>query len=155
MAETNQQSFRITLAPYLCVHDAAGALEFYKKAFGATETIRLAGPDGRIGHAEIRIGDVIVMLADEFPEIGVVSPRTLGGTPVTLTMDVQDADATVHQAISAGATELRPLKDQFYGRRSGKIQDPFGHRWDIGMIIEDVSPEEIQRRAAAACGGKK
>ena len=135
-----------TVTLYLCVKDAARAIEFYKKAFGATEVMRLAEPSGRIGHAEIRIGDSPVMLADEFPEMGLLSPESLGGSAVRINLFVEDSDALTSQAIAAGAKVQRPVADQFYGERSGTIMDPFGHIWLISTRIEDVSPEEMQRR---------
>src|SRR5207302_6078467 len=117
------------LTPYLAVKDAAAAIEFYKAGLGATEEFRMTGDDGRIGHAEIHIGDDVLYLADEFPEMAVVSPQTLGGTPVTLHLNVADVDATFAQAVAAGATSLREPADQFYGDRNATILDPFGHRW--------------------------
>jgi PhnB protein len=138
-----------TVTPYLIVNGAARAIEFYKQAFGATETMRLGGPDGRIGHAEIRIGDSPVMLADECPEMGFRGPQSPGGSGVGLALYVEDVDALFQQAIAAGGQTLRPVQDQFYGDRSGTLADPFGHVWTIGTHKEDVSPEEIQRRAAA------
>lgn len=142
--------------PYLSIKGAADAIEFYKKAFGAAETMRLTGKDGRIGHAEIMIGKAKIMLADEHPEIEFLSPRTLGGTPVQIHVYVEDVDALAAQAESAGAKVLRPLADQFYGDRTGGFEDPFGHRWHFATHKEDVSNEEMQRRmaAAAAAGGK-
>jgi len=139
--------------PYLSVKGAAKALEFYKKAFGATEVMRMAQPDGRIGHAEIKIGDALVMMADEFPEMGFKSPQSLGGSPVTIHFYVEDVDAVFKRALSAGAEERRPVADQFYGDRSGQLVDPFGHVWSIATHKEDVSPEEMQKRAAALFGG--
>jgi PhnB protein len=138
-----------SVTPYLIVKDAARALEFYKKAFGAKETMRMAGPGGKIGHAEIRIGNSAVMLADEFPQMGASSPQTLGGSPVGLMIYVEDVDSRFNQAVAAGATVERPLKDQFYGDRSGTLVDPFGHKWTIATHKEDVSPEEMQRRSEA------
>ncbi len=139
--------------PYLSIKGAAEAIEFYKKAFGATETMRLADPSGKIGHAEIKIGKANVMLADEYPEMGFVSPKTLGGSPVTLHLYVEDVDAVASQVEAAGAKVLRPVEDQFYGDRGGELEDPFGHRWFIATRIEDISPEEMKKRAAAAFGG--
>ncbi len=139
--------------PYLCVKGAADAIEFYKKAFGATETMRLADPAGKVGHAEIKIGSACIMLADEFPEMGVVSPRTLGGSPVTIHLYVEDVDALAGRAQAAGLKVLRPVADQFYGDRGGKFEDPFGHVWYLATHKEDVAPEEIRRRAAAMFGG--
>jgi len=137
------------LAPYLCAADAARAIAFYKEAFGATEVMRLADPGGKIGHAEIRIGNALLMLADEHPESGHRSPHTLGGSPVTLHLYVQDVDAVTKRAVAAGATVVRPVADQFYGDRSGQIEDPFGHRWILSTHKEDVTPAEIERRYAA------
>ena len=137
---------------YLCVHDTAKAIDFYARAFGATELFRLTEPSGRIGHAEIKIGPVTVMLADEFPEYGFRGPLALGGTPMSMHIHVNDVDRLFEQAVAAGATVLRPLQNQFYGERSGTVSDPFGHRWLLGGHIEDVSPEEMQRRYTAAFG---
>jgi PhnB protein len=142
-----------TATPYLIVKDAAKAIEFYKKAFGAAETTRMTQPDGRIGHAEIKIGDSPIMLADEFPEMGARSPQSLGGLPVRILLYVKDVDALTSQAITAGAKVVRPVKDQFYGDRSGSLEDPFGHQWHIATHVEDVPPEEIKKRAAAAGRG--
>ena len=135
------------ISPYLIVDDAPRALEFYKKAFGAKELMRHAGPDGRIGHAEIKIGDSIVMLADEHLEVNARSPKTVGGTPVILHLYVKDVDAVARQAVAAGAKVVRPVQDQFYGDRSGTLEDPFGHQWHVSTHIEDVSPAELRRRA--------
>jgi len=134
---------------YLIIRDAARALDFYKKAFGATELMRFPGPGGKIGHAEIKIGDGVVMLADESPEMGHKSPQTLGGTPITLMFYVADVDAQFARAVAAGGVVKNPLKDQFYGDRSGTITDPFGHIWTIATHKEDVSPKEMERRLAA------
>jgi PhnB protein len=135
-----------TLTPYLVVDGAAEAIAFYTHAFGAKETMRLAEPSGRIGHAEITIGKALVMLADEFPEMNIRGPRALGGSPVTLHLQVDDVDAVAARAVDAGATVVFPVKDQFYGERSGRFTDPFGHVWVLSTHIEDVSPEEMQRR---------
>jgi PhnB protein len=135
-----------TATPYLIVNDAAKAIEFYKRGLGATERMRFAAPGGKIGHAEVKIGDSIIMLADEHPEMGYRSPQSIGGTPVSIFLYVDDVDRLFKQAIGAGAKELRPVKDQFYGDRSGTFSDPFGHVWSIGTHKEDVSPEEIHRR---------
>lgn len=135
-----------TVTPYLIVKGAAKALDFYKQAFGAQELFRLAGPGGRIMHAEIRIGDSPIMLADEAPEFLATSPETLGGTPVGFMIYVEDVDRSFRQAIDAGGKEIRPVVDQFYGDRSGTVMDPFGHKWTIGTHKEDVSPEEMQKR---------
>lgn len=134
--------------PYLCIKDAARAIDFYAKAFGAKETMRMAQPDGRIGHAEIRIGSAPIMLADEFPEIGFRSPKTLGGSPVNILVYVEDVDALAARAEAAGATVKRPVADQFYGDRVVVLEDPFGHGWSFATHIEDVSPDEMRRRAA-------
>src|SRR5688572_19763769 len=136
-----------SLMPYMIVKGAAQAIEFYKKALGATERMRIPAPEGKIGHAELQIGNSVIMLADEFPEMGARSPKSIGGTPVSFCIYVDDCDARFKQAIAAGAKETRPLKDQFYGDRSGTLEDPFGHTWTIATHIEDVSPEEMARRA--------
>ncbi|HKP72394.1 MAG TPA: VOC family protein [Pyrinomonadaceae bacterium] len=138
--------------PYLCVKGAANAIEFYKQAFGATEVSRMDSPDGKIAHAEIKVGEATIMLADEFPDMGFNSPQSLGGTPVTLALYFEDVDAVAGRAIAAGAKVLRPVDDQFYGDRAGKFEDPFGHVWMIATHIEDVSAEEVERRAAALFG---
>lgn len=135
--------------PYLCVDDAARAIEFYKEAFGATEVMRMEMPGGKIGHAEIQVGDTIVMLADEMAEMNFRSPRTLGGPSCHFMLYVEDVDARVEQAIKAGATLKKPVKDEFYGDRSGSVEDPFGHLWYISTHIEDPAPEEIKRRLEA------
>ena len=135
-----------TVTPYLIVHDAAKALDFYKKALGARELFRMAMPNGRVGHAEIQVGDSRVMLADEFPEMGAKSAKAYGGTPVGLCLYVEDVDARFRQAVAAGATVERPVQDQFYGDRSGTLVDPFGHKWTIATHKEDLTPEEIGRR---------
>jgi PhnB protein len=140
---------------YLSIKGAADAIEFYKKAFGATETMRINGPDGRIGHAEIKIGKANIMLADEHPEINFLSPRTLGGSPVTIHIYVEDIDALAAQAQAAGAKVMRAVADQFYGDRTGGFEDPFGHVWHFATRKEDLSNEELQRRAAAQGAGGK
>ena len=136
-----------TVTPYLIVKGAAQAIEFYKRAFGATEHERMADPSGKIGHAEVRIGDSRVMLADEFPEMDIRGPQSRGGTTVSLLLYVDDVDARFAQAIAAGGKEVRPVKDQFYGDRSGTLADPFGHQWTIATHKEDLTPEEISQRA--------
>jgi PhnB protein len=138
-----------SVTPYLIVKGAAQALEFYKRAFGAVELFRMGGPEGKIGHAEIKIGDSFVMLADEHPEMDALGPQTLGGTPVGLLIYVEDVDAAFPKAVAAGGTVIRPLKDQFYGDRSGTILDPFGHKWTIATHKEDVPPEELSKRMEA------
>ena len=141
-----------SVTPYLIVHDAAAALDFYKKALGAVELMRMPAPNGRIGHAEIRIGDSPVMLADEHPEIGAKSARTIGGSPVSLMVYVEDVDARVAQAVAAGATLSRPVANQFYGDRTGGVDDPFGYHWYLATHVEDVPPDELEKRAAKAMG---
>ena len=142
-----------SLAPYLCCNDAARALGFYTAALGATETMRLTEPGGRIGHAEISLGGATIMLSDEYPDHGARSPRTIGGTPVKLHLYVDDVDAVVARAAAAGATIVRAPTDQFYGDRAGEIEDPFGHHWMLATRKEAVSPQEIQRRYAAMMKG--
>ena len=139
--------------PYLSVVGAADAIDFYVKVFGAKERMRMGGPDGKIGHAEIEIGDSVVMLADEFPDMGGKSPKTIGGTAVTVMVYVEDVDDCFKRALDSGAKELRPLENQFYGDRSGQFEDPWGHHWYIASHVEDVAPEEMDKRAAAAMGG--
>ncbi len=143
------------VTPYLIVRDAARMLDFYKKAFGATEVLRLPAPGGKIGHAEIKIGKGMVMLADESPEMGHKSPQSVGGTPITLMFYVPDIDAQFAKALAAGAVVKHPLKDQFYGDRSGTLTDPSGHIWTIATHTEDVSPDEIDRRMKAMTAGEK
>ena len=134
------------LFAYLHVNDAARAIEFYKEAFGAEEKFRLSEPGGRIGHAELLFNGTTVMLSDEFPEYGIRGPQPNGATSVTIHLHVDDADAVMKRAVAAGATVERPPQDQFYGERSGILRDPFGHRWNVGHHIEDVSSDEMQRR---------
>jgi uncharacterized glyoxalase superfamily protein PhnB len=142
------------LFAYLCVSDAKAALEFYQRAFGVVEKFRLTEPSGRIGHAELDFGGITLMLSDEFPEYGIRSASAIGATPVTIHLHVDDADAAIRQAVAAGATIEREPGDAFYGERSGVIRDPFGHRWMIGHHIEDVSPEEMQRRYTGLLSAK-
>jgi PhnB protein len=137
------------LTPYLCIKGAAEAIDFYKKAFGATEVMRMAQPDGRVGHAELQFGDSKVMLADEFPDMDFRGPQTWGGSPVHLHLYVEDVDTVFKRAVSAGAKEVKPVQDQFYGDRLGTVADPYGHVWHVSTHKEDLSPEEIGRRAAA------
>ena len=135
-----------SVTPYLIVHDAKAAIEYYQKAFGAKELMRMAAPDGKIGHAEIQIQDARIMLADEYPDMGIRSARSLGGTPVHLLLYVENVDEAFARAVRAGAKELRPLKDQFYGDRTGTLEDPFGHQWTLATHLEDVDPKEMDRR---------
>jgi PhnB protein len=135
--------------PYLIVDGAAQAIDFYKRAFGAVEIMRMGGPDGKVMHAEIKIGEAPIMLADEFPEMNARSPQSIGGSPVFLLVYVEDVDAVTAEAVRAGAKILRPVQDQFYGDRSGTVADPFGHLWTLATHKEDVSKEEMEKRMAA------
>ncbi|HEY0728214.1 MAG TPA: VOC family protein [Pyrinomonadaceae bacterium] len=137
-----------SVTPYLCVNGAVDAIEYYKKAFGAIELFRMEH-EGKIGHAEIKIGDSPIMLADEFPEMGFVSPATLGGSPVGIMIYVDDVDTIYKQALDAGGVEKKPVQDQFYGDRSGTLTDPYGHVWTVATHKEDVAPEEIEKRLAS------
>lgn len=141
-----------TVTPYLIVSDAKRAIEHYEQAFDAVVTSRMDGPDGKVMHAELKIGDSYIMLADEYPEMGARSPHSIGGSPVAIHLYVPNSDEQVKQACAAGATLVREVKDQFYGDRIGAVQDPFGYQWYLSTHIEDVSPEEMRRRAAAAHG---
>ena len=140
------------VTPYLIVANAGAAIEFCKAAFGASERMRLAAPGGKIGHAELEIGDSVIMLADEHPEFGALGPRTVGGTPVGIMVYLRDVDASVDRALGAGAKLLSPIENKFYGDRMATIEDPFGHKWHVSTHVEDVPPEEIARRAAAMHG---
>lgn len=140
------------LTPYLIVADGAGAMAFYIATFGAVERLRLVTPHGKIGHAELAIGDSVVMLADEHPPHDAWAPAHFGGSPVLLHLYVEDVDAVVSRAVAGGATVTRPVQDQFYGDRSGSFIDPFGHRWNVATHIEDVPQDEINRRAASLHG---
>jgi len=142
-----------SVTPYLIIKGAGNAIEFYKKAFGANELFRFPSPDGKIGHAEIKIGDSPIMLADEYPEMGYKGPQTLGGSPVSLMIYVDDVDTIFNQAVEAGATIKEAVQDKFYGDRLGTVTDPFGHIWHLSTHKEDVSLEEMERRAKAAHGG--
>jgi PhnB protein len=141
-----------TVTPYLMFSGASAAIEFYKKALGASEVLRMDEPSGRIHHAEIKIGDSHIMLADEHPEMQALSPKTIGGSPVSMHVYVEDVDAAVDRAVKAGAKLVRPVADQFYGDRTGGIEDPFGYRWFIATHKEDLTMDEIRRRAAAQRG---
>ncbi|HEV7473188.1 MAG TPA: VOC family protein [Pyrinomonadaceae bacterium] len=143
-----------TATPYLIVNGAAAAIEFYKSAFGATELFRFPAPDGKIGHAEIKIGDSPIMLADEYADMGYKGPLALGGSAVSLMLYVQEVDTVFQQALDAGATAKEAVSDKFYGDRMGTVVDPFGHVWHLATHKEDVSIEEMQSRAKAASGGE-
>jgi len=138
---------RVTV--YLAIDGASDAIEFYKKIFGAEERMRMPGPDGRVGHAEIAIGDSVIMMSDAFPDMGHVDPKKLGGTPATLTVYVEDVDKTFAAALEAGAKETQAVEDKFYGDRAGQFEDPWGHKWNVMSHVEDVSPEEMEKRMAA------
>ncbi|HEY8188789.1 MAG TPA: VOC family protein [Pyrinomonadaceae bacterium] len=140
-----------SVTPYLIIDGAADAIEFYKKAFGATELFRM-DHEGKIGHAEIKIGDSPIMLADESQQMGSLGPKAVGGNPISIMIYVEDVDTVYNRAIKAGGEELKPLKDQFYGDRSGTLKDPFGHIWHVATHKEDVTPEEMDKRMAAAAG---
>jgi PhnB protein len=141
------------VTPYLCVDGAEAAIQFYGDVLGATERMRMPAPGGKVGHAELVIGDSMVMLSDEFPEMGQVSPKTVGGSPVVVSVYVDDVDAAFARAQEAGAKVVRPPEDQFYGDRAASFEDPFGHRWSIATHIEDVPPDEMMKRASAMMGG--
>ena len=140
-----------TVTPYLIIQGAAQAIEFYQAVFGASERMRLPTPDGRVAHAEIEVGNSLLMLADESLERGAKSPTTIGGTPVSFHVYVADVDAVYAKALAAGAKPIRPVENQFYGDRSGMFADPFGHSWNVATHVEDVSPAELQKRMAAMC----
>jgi PhnB protein len=138
------------VTPYLIVDGASAAIDFYTSVLGATERMRMAAPEDRVGHAELEIGNSVIMLSDESPEMDARAPRTVGGTPVSLHVYVEDVDAVFDRAVKAGARALRPVEDRFYGDRTGGFEDPFGHRWDVATHVEDVPPNEMEKRAAAA-----
>ncbi len=142
------------VTPYLIVDDASAAIDFYTSVLGATERMRMEGPDGKVGHAELGVGDSVIMLADEHPEMDARGPKTVGGTPVSLHVYVEDADSVFKRAIESGAEALRPVEDKFYGDRSGTFEDPFGHHWHVATHVEEVPPDEMSKRAteAAATG---
>jgi PhnB protein len=149
MVEPIPQGYpRVT--PYLIIDGASAAIDFYTSVLGATERMRMPAPDDRVGHAELEVGDSVIMLADESPEMDARSPGTVGGTPVSLHVYVEDADRVFERAVEAGATSLRPVEDRFYGDRSGSFEDPFGHRWHVATHVEDVPPDEMETRAADA-----
>ena len=136
------------VTPYLIVDGAAAAIDFYTSVLGATERMRLGGPDDKVGHAELEIGQSVIMLADEHPEVDARGPKTIGGTPVSLHVYVEDVDNVIERAVEAGAVVLRPVEDKFYGDRSGSFEDPFGHHWHVAMHVEDIPPDEMSKRAA-------
>jgi PhnB protein len=138
------------VTPYLIVDGAGAAIDFYCSVLGATERVRMPAPDGRVGHAELQLGDSMIMLADENAQMDSRGPRAMGGTPVSMHVYVEDSDAVFERAVQAGARALRAVEDRFYGDRSGQFEDPFGHRWDVSTHVEDVPPEEMSKRAAAA-----
>lgn len=140
------------VSPYICVSGASDAIEFYKTVFGATERMRISAPDGKIGHAELMIGDAVIMMSDEYPEMDVRGPKSIGGTAVTISVYVEDVDAVFARAVEAGAEPTRQVEDQFYGDRSGQFVDPFGHRWSVASHIEDLTPDQIVERAAQMFG---
>jgi PhnB protein len=140
------------VSPSLIIDGAADAIEFYKSVLGATERMRMDGPDGRIGHAELMLGESVIMVSDEYPDMGYVGPKKVGGSPVALHVYVEDVDATFAKAVAAGAKEERAVEDQFYGDRSGTFEDPWGHRWSVGTHVEDVPPDEMARRVEAMGG---
>jgi PhnB protein len=141
------------ITPYLAVDSASDAIDFYTTVFGARERMRMQGPGGKVGHAELEIGNSLIMLADEFPDMGNRGPKTIGGTPVTISIYVEDVDDVFDRALAEGATEIRPVENQFYGDRSGQLEDPFGHRWSVATHVEDVPSDEMEKRAAAAMSG--
>jgi PhnB protein len=140
------------VTPYLIVDGGAAAIDFYTTVLGATEKMRMPSGD-RIGHAELELGDSLIMLADEHPETGNVGPRTVGGSPVMISVYVEDVDSVFERALAEGATSIRPVENQFYGDRTGQFEDPFGHRWSVATHVEDVPPEEMEKRAAEAMAG--
>ena len=140
------------VTPYLIVDGASAAIEFYREVLGATERMRMPAPDDKVGHAELQIGESLVMLADEAPGMDSLGPKSVGGTPVMLHVYVEDADSVFERAVQAGAKALRQVEDRFYGDRSGEFEDPFGHRWSVATHVEDVPPEEMEKRMAAAGG---
>ncbi len=141
------------VSPYLSIDGASDAIDFYIEVLGATERMRMAAPGGKVGHAELQIGESLIMLADESEEMDFRSPKSIGGTPVIINLYVEDVDAVFERALAQGATELRAVENQFYGDRSGQFEDPFGHRWSVSTHVEDVSPDEMAKRAAEAMAG--
>jgi PhnB protein len=143
-----------SVTPYLIIRGASQAIDYYKTVFGAAELFRIPGPDGKLGHAEIRIGNSVIMLADEVPAMDILGPQSLGGSAVGILLYVENVDKVFAQAIAAGGRQDKPLQNQFYGDRSGTIIDPFGHKWTVATHVEDVSPEEMNRRLAAMSQGQ-
>ncbi len=141
------------VTPYLCVDNATAAIDFYTSVLGATERMRMPTQEGKIGHAELQIGNSIIMLSDEVPQMGAHSPKSIGGSPVTISVYVEDVDNVFDRAVRSGATTLRPVENQFYGDRVGMLEDPFGHRWSIHTHVEDLSPEEMSKRVAQTMSG--
>jgi len=141
------------ITPYLCVDGAGAAIDFYTKVFGATERMRMPAPGDKVGHAELEIGDSLIMLSDEYPDMGVLGPKTIGGTPVTISLYVDDVDDVFDRAVKEGATSLRPVQNEFYGDRSGRLEDPFGHRWSLATHVEDVPADEMAKRMTDAMSG--
>jgi PhnB protein len=139
--------------PYLIVEGAKEAIDFYKRVFGAQERLRLDGPDGRVGHAELQFADSVVMVADAFPDMGIQDPRQIGGSPVSMTIYVEDVDATFAAALQLGAQEVRPVENKFYGDRAGQFEDPWGHRWSVMTHVEDVTPDDLRARAESLVEG--
>jgi PhnB protein len=142
------------VTPYLCVDGAAEAIEFYERVLGAKERMRLPGPDGKLGHAELELGSSVIMLADEHPDMGALGPKSIGGTPVTISVYVEDVDAVHSAALDAGATEVRAPENQFYGDRNGQFTDPFGHKWSVATRVEEVPPDEMEKRMAEFSSGQ-
>ncbi|HEY8217118.1 MAG TPA: VOC family protein [Acidimicrobiia bacterium] len=142
-----------SVTPYLIIDGASNAIDFYEKVFGTKERMRMPMPDGRVGHAELELGDSVIMLADEFPDMEIKGPGTIGGSPVNIHIYVDDVDATFDRAVAAGADVLQPLENKFYGDRAAQLRDPFGHVWSIATHVEDVAPDEMQKRAEAAAAG--
>jgi PhnB protein len=142
------------VTPYLIVDGASAAIDFYRSVLGATERVRMPAPGDKVGHAELEVGDSLIMLADEAPEMDAIGPRSVGGTPVSLHVYVDDADSVFDRAVEAGAKPLQPVEDKFYGDRSGQFEDPFGHHWSVATHVEDVPPDEMSKRAAAMSAGQ-
>jgi PhnB protein len=142
------------LTPYLAIDGAGEAIDFYSKVLGTRERMRMPNPDGGVGHAELELGDSLIMLADASEEMGFRSPRSISGTPMTLHVYVEDVDSVFERALAQGATEVRAIENQFYGDRSGQFEDPFGHRWNVATHVEDVAPDEMERRVSEMMGAR-